>query len=189
MEKDTFKTSRRRFLRMVGGFTAGMAVTSTSLAKSLPVSLPKARSISFYNLHTGESLDTTFCIGSQFLPDSLNAVNHLLRDHRTDEVCDISPQLLVLLDELRKKLGTNQPFQVISGYRSPATNAMLREHSSGVAKKSLHMQGKAIDIRMEGVNSGRIFKVAKGLQGGGAGLYSGSDFVHVDVGPVRFWGA
>ncbi|WP_461480518.1 DUF882 domain-containing protein [Porticoccus sp.] len=173
---------------MVGGFTVGMAVSASSLAK-VPAGLPKARSLSFYNLHTGESLETTFCVGKHFLPDSLSEVNRVLRDHRSGEECDISPQLLVLLDNLRKTLGTSQPLQVISGYRSPETNAMLSQHSSGVAKKSLHMQGKAIDIRIPGVELGKLYRAARAMNAGGVGLYSGSDFVHVDVGAVRYWGA
>lgn len=172
---------------MVGGFTAGMAVSTFSLANA-PAVLPKARSLSFYNLHTGESLDTTFCVGKHFLPDSLSEVNRVLRDHRSGEECDMSRQLLVLLDDLRKILGTTQPLQVISGYRSPRTNAMLNQHSGGVAKKSLHMQGKAIDIRIPGVELGKLYHAARAMNAGGVGLYSASDFVHVDVGPVRHWG-
>ena len=188
MENDAFRKSRRTFLRMVGGLTAGMAVSSSALAK-IPAGMPRERTLSFYNLHTGESLKTTFCVGNHFLPDGLNEVNNVLRDHRSGEVCDISPRLLVLLDDLTKKLGTSSPLQVISGYRSPTTNAMLSQHSSGVAKKSLHMQGKAIDIRISGVTTAGLFKVAKSMQAGGAGLYTASDFVHLDVGAVRYWGA
>lgn len=173
---------------MVGGLTAGVAVSPSVLAK-VPATLTRERSLAFYNLHTGESLKTTFCIGHQFLPDSLREVNHLLRDHRTGEACDISPKLLVLLHDLQKLLGNRHPFHVVSGYRSPATNNLLRQHSDGVAKKSLHMQGKAIDIRLPGTQLGKLHRGAVSLKRGGVGLYSQSDFVHLDVGRVRYWGA
>ncbi len=145
--------------------------------------------MAFYNLHTGESLKTTFYFNGQFLPDSLREVNHLLRDHRTDEVCDISIELLTLLSDLKDRLAIAKPFHIISGYRSPATNKMLSQHSDGVAKKSLHMQGKAIDIRVPGIDTKHLHRVAQALKGGGVGLYSNSDFVHLDVGRVRYWGS
>lgn len=177
---------RRNFLRKMGGLTAGLAVSSTAFAK-LP-STPVERSLQFYNLHTGESLTTTFCIEGSFVKDSLRDINHLLRDHRTNEVCMMDPRLLTLLDDLRNMVGAKQPFHIISGYRSPATNQMLSSQSNGVAKKSLHMQGKAIDIRVPGVDTRVLQKSALALKGGGVGLYTRSDFVHLDVGRVRSWG-
>lgn len=179
-------SSRRTFLRMMGGLTAGLAVSSSALGKV--VSSPE-RSMAFYNLHTGESLKTTFYLNGQFLPKSLKEVNHLLRDHRTDEVCEMSPELLTLLSDLKDMLGTSKPFHIISGYRSPATNNMLSQQSGGVAKKSLHMQGKAIDIRIPGIETKYLHQGAQVLKGGGVGLYSRSDFVHLDVGRVRYWGS
>jgi len=110
-----------------------------------------------------------------------------LRDFRTDEVLPIDPQLLDLLHNLRSTLGTNQPFQIISGYRSPTTNANLAANSGGVAKRSLHMQGKAIDIRIEGTPLKHLREAAVALQGGGVGYYPGSNFVHMDVGRIRTW--
>jgi len=100
----------------------------------------------------------------------------------------MDPRLLTLLDDLKNMVGSKQPFHIISGYRSPATNNMLNSQSNGVAKKSLHMQGKAIDIRIPGVNTRALQKSALALKGGGVGLYTRSDFVHVDVGRVRSWG-
>ena len=179
-------SSRRTFLRMMGGLTAGLAVSSSALGK---IASSQERSIAFYNLHTGESLKTTFYLDGHFLPDSLKEVSYLLRDHRTDEMCDMSPQLLTLLGDLKTRLGIVKPFHIISGYRSPATNNMLSQKSDGVAKKSLHMQGKAIDIRIPGVEIKRLHKGALALKGGGVGLYSNSDFVHLDVGRVRYWGS
>jgi len=177
---------RRNFLRNIGGLTAGLAVSSSAFAK-LP-SAPAERKLQLYNLHTGESLNTTFCIEGSFVRESLRDINKLLRDHRTDEVCVMDPRLLTLLDDLKNMVGSKQPFHIISGYRSPATNNMLNSQSHGVAKKSLHMQGKAIDIRIPGVNTRALQKSALALKGGGVGLYIRSDFVHVDVGRVRSWG-
>lgn len=173
---------------MVGGLTAGLAVSSGALAK-IPAIHTANRKMAFYSLHTGESLETSFTANGDFLPKSLTAVNHLLRDHRTDEVCDMSPQLLTLLVDIKELLGTSKPFHVISGYRSPATNNMLSQQSGAVAKKSLHMQGKAIDIRVPGVDIKYLHKSALALKAGGVGLYSRSGFVHIDVGRVRYWGS
>jgi len=177
---------RRSFLRKMSGFTAGLAVSSAAFAK-LPAPSVE-RKLQFYNLHTGESLDTTFCVQGSFVKDSLQDINHLLRDHRTNEICSMDPRLLTLLDDLKGMLGVKQPFHIISGYRSAETNQMLSQQSSAVAKKSLHMQGKAIDIRIPGVNTQALHKSALALQGGGVGLYTRSDFVHLDVGRVRSWG-
>jgi uncharacterized protein YcbK (DUF882 family) len=111
----------------------------------------------------------------------------VLRDHRTDEVAEMDPRLLDLLFNLQGKLGASTPFHVISGYRSPRSNAMLVAKGGGVAKKSLHMQGKAIDIRLPGRELADLRKAALGLKAGGVGYYPKSDFVHVDVGRVRHW--
>ena len=181
-------SSRRTFLRMIGGLTTGLAVSSSALAK-LPSPKSAQRKMSFYHLHTGESLEASTYANGDFSVQSLRELNHLLRDHRTDEVIDIDTQLLSLLGDLQQLLGTSKPFHIISGYRSPKTNNMLSQNSTGVAKKSLHMQGKAIDIRIPGVDIKHLHKGALALKSGGVGLYSRSDFVHLDVGRVRYWGS
>lgn len=149
----------------------------------------KARTLAFDNLHTGERLAVDYWAHGTYIPEALTAINHLLRDFRTGDVHIIDPRLLDLLTLLHAKLETNSPFSVISGYRSPATNANLRaEHQhSGVAAKSLHMQGMAIDIRVAGRSLDALHKTALALQGGGVGYYPQSDFVHVDVGRPRAW--
>lgn len=171
----------------MGGLTAGLAVSSNSLAK-IPAIHRSSPTIAFYNLHTGESLETGMDENGLFSPQGLSGVNHLLRDHRTDEVIDMDRQLLTLLCDLKQLLGTSKPFHVISGYRSAKTNDLLSQKSSGVAKKSLHMQGKAIDIRIPGISISQLQRGAQTLKAGGVGLYSRSEFVHVDVGRVRYWG-
>ena len=162
----------------------------TALA-ALPLAV-RARSgeprvLSFSHLHTGERLELEYFSAGAYLPDALGALNHLLRDFRTGDVGAIDPALLDLLHTLRERTGTRQPFQIISGYRSPATNQMLHERSSGVATKSLHMSGQAIDIRLADVPLARLRDTALALRSGGVGFYPGSDFVHVDTGRVRAW--
>ncbi|HEY2358713.1 MAG TPA: DUF882 domain-containing protein [Phenylobacterium sp.] len=146
-----------------------------------------ARSAAFTNLHTGESLNATYWEGGAYIPDALAALNHLLRDHRNDEVHAIAPNLFDLISTLRARLETNAVVQVISGYRSPATNAALHARSEGVASHSLHMVGEATDVRIAGVDLARLRDAAWSLQGGGVGFYPQSQFVHVDVGRVRRW--
>ena len=142
------------------------------------------------NIHTGEKLELEYWRDGAYLPDALSAVNHILRDFRTGGTHPIAPQLLDLLSGLRAHLGNPaSQISVISGYRSPATNALLRgerEHS-GVAVKSLHMQGMAIDIRIGGRSLAAIHSAALTMASGGVGYYPASDFVHVDVGRVRTW--
>jgi uncharacterized protein YcbK (DUF882 family) len=148
-----------------------------------------SRSLAFDNIHTGERLKVDYWRNGQYLPDALSEVNHVLRDFRTGEVHPIASDLLDLLVALRARLESSEPVSVISGYRSPLTNAMLRgEHGhSGVATKSLHMQGMAIDIRIAGRSLAALHNAALTLRGGGVGYYPASDFVHVDVGRVRTW--
>lgn len=145
------------------------------------------RSANLYNLHTGESIKVVYRENGLLINDAIAEVNKVLRDFRTDQACDMDVGLLDLLDDLSNKLEVNTAFNVISGYRSPATNAMLASHSDGVAKGSLHMQGKAIDIRVPGVELRHLRNVAKEMRIGGVGYYASSNFVHIDTGRVRYW--
>lgn len=144
------------------------------------------RRIAFLNLHTDERCSVVF-ERNGCTADAMAQVNRVLRDFRTGEVHPIDPQLINLLADLQMRLDTDQPFHVISGYRSPKTNAALHEKSSGVATKSLHMQGKAIDIRVPGRKLAAVRDTALAMQRGGVGYYAQSDFVHVDTGRVRRW--
>ena len=144
------------------------------------------RSITLKNIHTDEALEAVYWENGQYVPDALEAVNKVLRDFRTGDVHPIEPGLLDLITDLRARVGSSSPFHVISGYRSPQTNAMLREQSAEVAQHSLHMDGKAIDIVLEDVDTDRLHLAALGLARGGVGYYPGR-FVHIDVGPVRHW--
>lgn len=141
----------------------------------------------FYNTHTGEKLKSTFWAEGEFVPDALKDINKVLRDHRSNKIAEIDPQLL-LLGQLNSKLDNSKELHIISGYRAPESNAFLRSHGSGgVAKRSLHMDGKAIDIRLPGTDLRTLQKAAMSLKGGGVGYYASSQFVHMDTGRVRYW--
>lgn len=175
--------NRRTFLKL-GVLAAALPLPAMANAWQ---AAPERR-LRFHNLHTGENLDLAYWVQGDYVPESLAEINHVLRDYRNDQVAAIDTGLLDLLNRVNLALGATQPFQVISGYRSPATNHMLAEHSSGVAKHSLHMEGKAIDIRIPGIQLADLRKTGLMLHGGGVGYYPDSNFVHLDVGRVRTWG-
>ena len=140
-----------------------------------------------HNLHTGDSLRTVYFENGRYLPDAMSELMKALRDWRSGEEHLMDPRLFDVMHALRGRLETNQPFQIISGYRSKATNDMMHERSAGVAKNSQHTEGKASDVRIEGVSLFNIRRAALDLGAGGVGFYPISNFVHVDVGPVRQW--
>lgn len=145
------------------------------------------RTLRFTHTHTGERLAIEYFSAGTYVPDALATVDHFLRDFRTGDVHEIDPGLLDLLHGLAQATETSKPFQVISGYRSPATNEMLRHRSEGVAAGSLHMKGQAIDIRLADVALPKLRQAALEARRGGVGFYPASDFVHVDTGRVRTW--
>ena len=147
-----------------------------------------AREVAVHNLHTGESISTIYFDNGRYVPDALAAMNHVMRDYRTGEVHEMQPELFDLWHTIRDVTESRAPFQIISGYRSPETNAMLHEMTSGVAQNSYHMKGMASDIRLQDVELAHLRAAALAIGRGGVGYYPSSDFVHVDVGPVRHWG-
>jgi uncharacterized protein YcbK (DUF882 family) len=175
---------RRRFLGRLGSVCGTAAAVS---AQSAMADLANLRSVSFVHTHTGERLTAAYWKDGEYQPEVLDQVNRLLRDFRTNEVHAIDPALLDLLFDLRIKVGSERAFHVISAYRSPKTNEMLRKSSDGVAEHSMHLLGKAIDIRLESFPTARLAEVARSLRRGGVGYYAASDFVHVDTGRVRYW--
>lgn len=175
---------RRQFLVGAGAAVAAGSI-NPAFARTLHFKQPRV--LSFENVHTGEWLQVAYWANNQYIPEALEAVNQHLRDFRTGDVHVIKPELLDYLHEMRLGLETTRPFQVISGYRSPKTNAMLHANSDGVAAKSLHMAGKAVDIRVSGVGLQHVQRLALSLSVGGVGYYPRSNFVHLDVGRARSW--
>jgi uncharacterized protein YcbK (DUF882 family) len=174
--------SRRRFLSGVAMAAPALLVPSVVRAAA-----PVPRALSFVHTHTSEQLRVEYFTAGRYVPDAMAALNRLLRDFRTGEEYAIDPALFDLLHQLQQQTSATRPYEVISGYRSPVTNATLRQRSEGVASGSLHMTGRAIDIRLSDVPLARLRDAARALRLGGVGYYPGSNFVHVDTGRVRAW--
>lgn len=186
--------NRRDLLKLAGGGALNAALAAGAGAAMLgaanattPVMGPGVRRLAFINTHTGDHFSDAYWEAGNYVPDALAAIRHVMRDHRSGEEHEIDPRLLDRLVDLNGLVEGRQPFQIISGYRSPATNAMLHEASTGVATHSLHMDGRAIDIRMSGVDLTRLRDAALAQNAGGTGYYAASDFIHVDTGGVRRW--
>ncbi|WP_298036766.1 DUF882 domain-containing protein [uncultured Desulfuromonas sp.] len=182
------RISRRKFLRLGMMTAAGLALPLPALAR-FPGPVVVEKTLSLYNTHTGETLNSAvYWAEGRYLPEALTSISHLLRDHRANEATAMDPQLFDLLYALSRQMETSEPFHVISGFRSPVTNDQLRRQGGGgVAKYSLHMDGKAVDLRLPGRNLAALRRAAMSLNGGGVGYYPRSQFVHVDTGRVRTW--
>ncbi len=177
---------RRRFLRL-GLLAASAFLLPRPLCAGVQAAGATDRRLAFFNTHTGETLEACYFRAGCYDPDALRAINHILRDHRSGEVRPIEGRLLDLLHALAGRFERPCPFHVISGYRSPVTNATLHSRNRGVASQSLHVYGQAIDIRVPGIPTGELRDQALSLAAGGVGYYPKPDFVHVDVGRVRAW--
>ena len=182
----------RRSILLVAGALAGTAVlgprasVSASVAPTAGISA-KSRRIALNNLHTGEKLEIEYFNGDAYVTDALSAIEVLLRDFRNGEKHPIDPKLMDYLADVAAQAGVTASYSVISGYRSPETNERLHERSSGVSQKSLHMQGRAIDVRVNGIDCADLAAHAEGLKRGGVGYYRASNFVHLDTGAFRTW--
>jgi uncharacterized protein YcbK (DUF882 family) len=186
--------NRRDVLKFSGGalFNAtlvGGAVFASTRSARATIATPaaQAKRLSFVNTHTGDTFADSYWENGAYVPDAMRAINHVMRDHRSGESHAIDPRLLDQLHDLKGLVDASAPYQIISGYRSPATNAVMHQQSSGVASRSLHMDGRAIDIRVRGVELTRLRDAAIGMGSGGVGFYPDSDFIHVDTGRVRRW--
>ena len=146
------------------------------------------RKIAMYNGRTGESIDMVYWINGDYIRPALEEINFFMRDWRRDEVHQIDTRTIDVMAAAHNLLETNEPYTLLSGYRSPATNAMLRANSRGVARNSRHMQGEAADLRLSSRSVSQVARAAAACEAGGVGRYSGSNFVHMDCGPVRTWG-
>jgi uncharacterized protein YcbK (DUF882 family) len=188
-EKQGTATGLSRRKLMLGGLAvAAVGSTALPLRPARAAFNVEAKALAFNSLHTGETAKVTYWEqGAGYLPDALGELTHILRDWRTEETYEMDLALYDLLFELRYRLGSDKPFQIISGYRSPKTNAQLASNSNGVAKRSYHMKGMAIDIALPDVELKYLRQVALDMQMGGVGYYPSSGFVHVDTGPVRRW--
>ena len=183
---DQFTLARRRFLRHTARLaSAVLAAVSTAPAMAL---LPAARALALFNTHTHEEIDIVYADGKRYVPEALGSLNRFLRDHYTGDIGLMDPQIFDLLHRVQQVLGSRHTFAVISGYRCPTTNSHLRQtRSGGVAKHSLHMEGRAIDVRLPGVPLADLHEAALSLRAGGVGFYPREQFVHLDTGRVRNW--
>ncbi len=182
-----FITSRRGLL---GAFAATMviAVPTYSNAFGILKGAGDIRRIRMYSGRTGESIDTIYWIEGEYIPEVLKEVNHFMRDWRTDDAVKMDPRNMDIIAATHRLMDVNEPYMLLSGYRCPATNAMLRSSSRGVAKNSLHMKGQAADLRLKSRSVSQMARAAKVCSAGGVGTYPRSNFVHMDCGPVRTWG-
>ena len=183
----SFEFSRRGLL---GVFAATTVAAAPVMANAFGVvrGAGDYRRVRMYSGRTGESIDTVYWVEGKYVRDALNEINVFMRDWRTGQVIGIDPRTVDIAAASHRLLQTNEPYMMLSGYRSPKTNAMLRSRSGGVARNSLHMTGKAADLRLKSRSVNQMYKAASACRAGGVGKYSSSNFVHMDCGPLRTWG-
>ena len=170
---------------LFGAGALAASVAAPAIVRAQP--LPGVRRAALHNLHTGDTFNEVFYANGRYVPDAMAEAMRVLRDWRNGEEHPIDPRLFDALHEISGRLETRRPFQVISGYRSPRTNAALHARSSGVAQRSQHVFGKAVDVRIQGAALRDLRDAAIDAQAGGVGFYPVSNFVHVDVARVRRW--
>ncbi|MBF9033427.1 DUF882 domain-containing protein [Rhodobacterales bacterium HKCCE2091] len=181
-------TSRRALLRAFAATTVAAAPVCAN-AFGLLRGAGDVRTIRMHNGRSGETMTMTYWIDGDYIRPAVQEISWFMRDWRTDQVHDIDPRTIDIMTAAHRVLDVSEPYLLLSGYRSPETNALLRSRSSGVARNSLHMQGQAADLRLDGRSVSQMARAAQSFQAGGVGRYSGSNFVHMDCGPVRTWGA
>lgn len=185
-------TTTTRFTRraLLGAFAATVATAAPTYAAAAGFlrGAGDIRKIKMYSTRTGESLEMVYWIEGEYIGEAYAEINHFMRDWRSGATIGIDPRTIDIMAAAHNLMDVSEPYMLISGYRSPQTNAMLRSRSSGVAKNSLHMKGQAADLRLASRSVGQMARAAATCKAGGVGRYSGSDFVHMDCGPVRTWG-
>lgn len=179
--------SRRALLGAFAATTVAAAPTFSNAAGFLRGG-GDIRRIRMYSGRTGERLDMIYWVDGKYIKDAVKEVNHFMRDWRTDQVKEMDLRTIDIMAASHNLLDVDEPYMLLSGYRSPKTNAMLRRRSRGVAKNSLHMKGQAADLRLASRSVGQMARAAQSCRAGGVGRYSGSNFVHMDCGDVRSWG-
>lgn len=187
MTNTSMAVSRRGLLGIFAAATV-VAAPTYSNAFGLLRGAGDVRRIRMYSGRTGESIDTIYWIEGEYIKEALKEVTYFMRDWRTDDIKTIDPRTIDIAAASHRLMEVNEPYMMLSGYRSPATNAALRAHSSGVARNSLHLKGQAADLRLKSRSVNQIYKAAMACSAGGVGKYSRSNFVHMDCGPVRTWG-
>lgn len=175
---------------LLGAFAATALIAAPTYSNAFGVlkGAGDIRRIKMYSGRTGETLNSIYWIEGEYIPEVLKEINFFMRDWRSDEKIKIDPRNVDIMAAAHRLMDVSEPYMMLSGYRSPSTNAMLRSRSRGVAKNSLHMTGKAADLRLESRSVGQMAKAAAACASGGVGRYSRSNFVHMDCGPVRVWG-
>ncbi len=179
--------SRRGVLRAFAAATIAAAPTYTN-AFGLLRGAGDIRKLRMYSGRTGESINTIYWIDGKYVPEALKEINIFMRDWRNHKMRSIDPRAVDIWAAAHQLMDTDEPYMMLSGYRSPETNAMLRSRSRGVARNSLHIKGQAADLRLRGRSVGQMARAAAACNAGGVGRYSRSNFVHMDCGPVRTWG-
>jgi len=176
---------------LLGAFAATTVTAAPSLSKAAGFlrGAGDIRRIRMTSPRTGESIDTIYWIEGDYIRDAVREITLFMRDWRTDQVHDIDTRAIDVLAASHNLLNVTEPYMLLSGYRSPETNAMLRRRSSGVARNSRHLRGQAADVRLGSRSVSQMYRAALACKGGGVGRYSRSDFVHMDCGPVRSWGS
>ena len=179
----------RRGLLAAFAATAVTAAPTCSNAFGFLRGAGDIRRLRMYSGRTGETLDTIYWIEGEYIPEALNEITYFMRDWRSDKTKEIDPRTLDIAAAAHRLLDVGEPYMLLSGYRTPQTNAMLRSSSRGVARNSLHMRGQAADLRLRSRSVSQIYRAASACEAGGVGKYSRSNFVHMDCGPIRTWGA
>lgn len=187
-DADSFRASRRRFLTLIG-YGSLLSLGGPAVVNVEAKTIPSSKTLALEHVHTGEKLKLAYFEQGHYIEDALQEISYLLRDYHTDDVHPIDPALLDQLYDLKTMLRINQPFYLSSGYRSPSTNISLRNVCRCTARHSLHMQGRAVDFHVKGVATYKIKKAALAMHRGGVGYYKRADFIHLDTGDFRYWGA
>jgi uncharacterized protein YcbK (DUF882 family) len=187
LSQDNTSLSRRSFLKNSMSLSVAAIASVSVMEPMLSFAGNGAYNISFSNQRSGETFSGVYRVGNKYLPQAFERINYVMRDVREDEIFPMDPRVIDILAIVHRYLDANEPYSVLSGYRSPHTNAELRSNSEGVAKRSLHMSGQAVDLRLGEISAVNIRKAAVKLAAGGVGYYPRSGFVHLDSGTFRTW--
>jgi uncharacterized protein YcbK (DUF882 family) len=187
VQPEKLAVDRRQLIKMGAAGVAAMVTPLLSSGVAKAAANQKVWQVSFRHGHTGESFSGVYRVGDHYMPEAFERLNYMLRDFRTGESFPMDPRVIDILSLVQDGSGRSNPLEILSGYRTPKTNAMLRRVSEGVAMNSFHMYGQAIDIRMPGYSTRKLSHVARALRAGGVGYYPKSHFVHVDTGDIRSW--